>query len=260
MATSLAITAIVISILSAVLSTHVSYRVNGSGWRASESFLTDLAILLAALRSVAIKGAIVMGEARSTPIPADEELDTVRNFLTSTSGLALSLYAGEVGSAGAPDDPHAQAWRGLRFYLTNLAAVTITSASDNQTAGLLALNVERTLSNLNRRQIKKIRREIKNLPNVLSSLADSREKDILIKALEATFPTVKASADLGIERLRQIKSSGIEDPDIDMFLAIDANDHSALKNALDSGADPNIPLENVLDRYKDANLDVTGAG
>ena len=257
MATGLAIAAIVISILSAVGAARVSYQVNGSGWRASESLLTDLATLLAALRSVSTKGAVVMGEQRETLISVDAELDTIRRFLVSTSGLALSLYAGEVGSTGASDDKQAGAWRVLPINFTNLAAMKITSGSDNQTAGRLAIDIERTLSTLNRKSIKRIRREIKDLPNVLSSLENSRQKDILLNALGNIRTDQQASADLEIERLRQLKSSGIDDPDIDLWLAVTAGDDdvAAVKDALDRGANPNIPLGEVLDRHKDVNLD-----
>lgn len=128
-----------------------------------------------------------MGEQRETAIPIDVELATVRAFLTNTSGLALSLYAGEVGSAGASDDPVAGAWRVFRMQLTNLAATTVTEPSDNKVAGTLALELERTLSALNKKAIKATRKKIKNMPKVLSSLTKSRQDDILLAALESVI-------------------------------------------------------------------------
>lgn len=257
MATGLAIAAMVISILSALSSARTSYQVNGSGFRASHALLTDLATLLAALRSISVKGAMVMGEQRKTPIPIDTELATLRTFLTSTSGLAVSLYAGKIGSVGAPDDPRAGAWRVLRMNFTNLAAMTLTTASDNQVAGVQALEIERTLSALNRKSIKGIRHEIKNLPNVLSSLADSRQHDVLLKALDEVTAKRKTEADFGTERqrLRQLKTSGIDDAELDLWLAMLENDLPAGKDALARGADPNISLGKVLDRYRDVDLD-----
>lgn len=79
--------------------------------------------------------------------------------------------------------------------------------------------------------------------NVLPPLANSRQ----------------ASPDRGIERLRQLKTAGVEDPNIDMVLAIVANDTAALLDALGRGADPNISLGEVLDRYNDFKFDADDA-
>lgn len=257
LATAISIASAVIAIASAVSSARTSYQVNGSGFKASQALLTDLATLLAALRSIAVKGAMAMGEQRKTPIPIDVELATVRAFMTNTSGLALSLYAGRVGAAGAPDDPVAASWRVLRMQLTNLATTTVTKPSDNQTAGMLALELERTLSALDKKAIKQIRREIKNMPNVLSSLTNSRQNDVLLLALESVVSDQKAIAGLGAagKRLRQLKASGVEDADIDLWLAMEDEDLEAAKNALERGADPSKSLGEVVDRYENMNLD-----
>src|SRR6266849_672263 len=257
--TILAIVALVIAVLSAIGTVRATYQVARSGFRASESVLTDLATLLAALRSIATKGAIVMGEGRTTPIPIDTELDTVRSFVTSTCGLALALHAAEVGSAGAPDDPRAGAWRILRFHLTNLAAMQITSSSDNQAAARFALDIERTVSTLDKEAIKSVRQQIKNLPQVLTSLENSRKQDILLAALDQTV-SLQPQADnhqKAYERLRQLRDSGVQDPDVDMFLAVERGDDgiAELQDAIDRGAQVNVTLGEVLSRYKDVDSD-----
>lgn len=63
------------------------------------------------------------------------------------------------------------------------------------------------------------RHEIKNLPNVLSSLSESSRQDILLQALDEVFRERESEPDQGIERLRYLKNSGVADPDVDMFLA-----------------------------------------
>jgi hypothetical protein len=253
--TILAVSALVIAVLSAIGTVRATYQVARSGFRASESVLSDLATLLAALRSIATKGAIVMGEGRTTPIPIETELDTVRSFVTSTSGLALSLHAGEVGSEGASEDTRAGAWRILRFHLTNLAAMQIASTSDNQVAARLALDIERTVGTLDEQAIKRVRQQIKNLPRVLTSLEDSRKQDILLAALDHVV-SAQPQADnhqKAYGRLRALKESGVRDPDVDMFLAVEGGDDriAELQDALDRGADVNVALNEVLSRYKD---------
>ncbi len=262
MATGLAIAAIVISVLSAVFSARVSYQVAGSRFRVSENFLSDLATLLAALRSIASKGAIVMGEQRDVPIPIDTELDTVRSFTASTSGLALALHAGAVGSAGAPDDPVAGEWRVLQFNFANLASIKIASRSDSQDAGKLALDIERTLGTLDKNAIKSTRRRIENLPEVLSSLESSRKKDILLASLDSVIPRGSGSKDGNedmladsFRRLQQLKDSGVVDPDVDLWLALERGDEgiAEVKDALDRHANPNVSLGDVLSKYEDVD-------
>ncbi|OBH41728.1 spermidine/putrescine ABC transporter ATP-binding protein [Mycobacterium intracellulare] len=122
---------------------------------------------------------------------------------------------------------------------------------------MLALELERTLSALDKKAIKQIRRDIRNMPNVLSSLTNSRQDDVLLTALESVISDQKATAGLGAvgKRLRQLKASGVEDADIDLRLAMEDEDFEAAKNALERGADPSKSLGEVVDRYKNMNLD-----
>ena len=63
------------------------------------------------------------------------------------------------------------------------------SLKNGQIAGKYALDIERTLSSLDKRAIKMVRRQIKNLPEVLSSLTHSRNKDILLGSLDSGLHT-----------------------------------------------------------------------
>lgn len=252
-ATSISIVSAVIAILSAISSARTSYQINGSGFKASQALLTDLVTLLSAIRSIAFKAAMVMGEGRKTPIPIETELTTLRTFLTNTSGLALSLYAGKVGSAGAPEDPVAGAWRVLQMNLTRLAAMTLATPSDSQKAGGLALEIERTLSTLNSKSIKEMRHEIKNLPNVLSSMDNSRHDNILLRVLDELTQKQKAreNTEFSRQQLRRLKDSGIADPTLDLWLAILEDDKQAGAEALANGADRSVSLQDILKKYID---------
>jgi hypothetical protein len=257
LATTISIVSAVIAILSAISSARTSYQINGSGFKASQALLTDLVTLLSAIRSIAFKAAMVMGEGRKIPIPIETEIDTLRTFLTSTSGLALSMYAGKVGSAGAPNDPVAGAWRVLQMNLTRLAAMTLSTASDSQEAGGLALEIERTLSRLNAKSIKEMRHEIKNLPNVLSSMDNSRHDNILLRVLDELTQEQKAKENNEFykRRLRQLKDSGITDPTLDLWLAMLEDDKQAGAEALANGADQSVSLQGILKKYTDKDSD-----
>lgn len=249
----IALIAIAVSVWAAIKSARVSYQVSESGYQASENLLTDLAVLLAALRSVVTKGAV----ATQNPAPSslDVELEAIRRFQTSTSGLALSLHAGRIGSAGAQDDVDSGRWRVLRMNFTGLTDIEVRSAADNRRAGRLALDIERTIGTLNQAAIEAMRQEIKNLPNVLSSLSESRQRDILLRAFDEVFREREFDSDRGIERLRYLKNSGVTDPDVDMFIASVAGDEPALRDAFKRGADPHLSLGDVLERYAGFDVD-----
>lgn len=55
-----------------------------------------------------------------------------------------------------------------------------------------------------------------------------------------------------LAKFRQIKARGVDDPDVDMFIAVLEGDGSidALKDALARGADPNISDTQLLQRYE----------
>lgn len=62
-----------------------------------------------------------------------------------------------------------------------------------------------------------------------------------------------------IDIMRQLKAAGVQDTNIDLWLAIDSNDQQALKSALDAGADPNMTDNAVLARHK-GKIDELGLG
>jgi hypothetical protein len=262
MSSGLAIAAIVISILSAIGSGWVTFRVERSGFRVSESLLPDLATLLAALRSIATTGSLVSGELRTDPILINTELETIRGFISSTSGLALFLYATEVGSVDLSNEARAGGWRILRIHFVNLTALEMQNISDNVTAAKIAMKIELTLKFLDKQAIRRMRKRISNLEEVLSTIEYSQENDILLSALALAITPERENLEsepVHFERLQYLKDSGVSDPDIDMWLALEhGNDGVAeLQGALDRGADPSLTLGEVLSRY--GETDSSGA-
>ena len=134
----------------------------------------------------------------------------------------------------------------------------ITSRSDSETAGRLALDIERTLAAFDKHGLRSARRRIKNLLKVLSSLENSRKQNRLLASLDEAISRRPGGKE-GIEdtladsfqRLRQLKDSGVVDPDVDLWLALERGDEgiAELKDALDRGANPNGSLGDVLSKY-----------
>jgi hypothetical protein len=99
---------------------------------------------------------------------------------------------------------------------------------------------------------------------VLSSLESSREQDILLGSLDKVIPRRLGGKDDNengladsFRRLRQLKDSGVVDPDIDLWLALERGDEgiTELKDALDHGANPNGSIDDVLSKYEDVDSD-----
>jgi hypothetical protein len=54
-----------------------------------------------------------------------------------------------------------------------------------------------------------------------------------------------------IRKLLYLVEQGVEDPDVELWLALLRNDHTSMKNALERGADPNVSLGTVMVRHRD---------
>lgn len=257
LATVISIISAVIAILSAISSARTSYQVNGSGFKASQALLTDLVTLLAAIRSIAYKAALTRGGGSKTLLPIETELAALRNFLTSTSGLALCLYAGKQGSAGDPDDPIAGNWRTLQIELSRLSAVTVAAPEDVDLAGWDALKIENTLSNLTRKSIKEMRNEINDLPNILSSMAITRRDNIVLRAFDEVIKEhyAKNSDEYHIHQLHEIKDSGVEDPTLNLWLGLLEGDGPAVQDALANGGDQSVSLQDIIKKYQTTDAD-----
>ena len=121
----MAIAALLVSVIAlfvGLYASRVARQVEESGFKAEEQFKADLVTLLSALRSIIVKGA--MNAAASTPLSVEKEIDTIRTFQASTSGLALAAWAARQGSIGDSKDPTAGRWRGLSLDLGNLSGAT----------------------------------------------------------------------------------------------------------------------------------------
>jgi hypothetical protein len=58
-------------------------------------------------------------------------------------------------------------------------------------------------------------------------------------------------SDVAAQLFEVLKDHGIDDPEVDLFLAVSKNDVNGVKSALDRGANANARDRDVLERYKD---------
>lgn len=247
----------VVALFVGLYAARVARQVEESGFKAEEQFKADLVTLLSALRSIIVKGA--MNAAASTPLSIEKEIDTIRTFQASTSGLALAAWAARQGKVGDTKDPVAGRWRTLSLDLGNLSGATgddvEQGAASNGKLPNWATAVELTLENLTEESVKAISKNIRNLPGTFAALRESREDDFLLKIWFDIYQGKETSnsPDIQRRRLEHLRESGIDDPDIDAWLALlsDSNDSADdFKAALDRGADPAVSVNEVLARYE----------
>jgi len=141
----------------------------------------------------------------------------------------------------------------LSINLGNLAgAAGNGTREDNLKLQAWATAVELTLEDLTEDSVKAISKNIGNLPGTFAALKESRANDII---LHGWFDVYQRQAELNnpkiqLHRLEYLRDSGVDDPDIDMWLALLAGTVDDLRTALDRGANRNAGIAEVLARHE----------
>jgi len=97
--------------------------------------------------------------------------------------------------------------------------------------------------------------DVSDLSRAIEEFARNRSETTLARAAYEVFggeDDEEATSRSAMESLKELKDQGIEDPDIDLFLGVDANDLASVQKAVDAGANVNVTMEELLSRYKDA--------
>jgi hypothetical protein len=244
----------VIALFVGLYAGRVALHVEESGFKAEEQFKADLVALLSSLRSIIVKGAI--NAASSSPLSIEKEIDVIRDFQASTSGLALAAWAARQGSAGDSRDQTAGRWRTLSIDLGNLSGATGNDveqgAASNARIPNWATSVELTLEDLTEDSVRAISRNIRDLPGTFADLKVSRENDILLKSWFKIYQDKEqaGSPEVQRRRLEDLRDSGVDDPDVDAWLAVLSGNVDDLKAAVGRGANTATDLNEVLARYE----------
>ncbi len=244
----MAIAALIVSIVAIIVAGLVARQVETSGFKAEEQFKADLVNLLAALRGLIIKG--ILTDQDQEPRSTATELDVIRGFQASTSGIALSAWAVE---KGVGDGLVPGRWRTLSINLGELAgAMHSSEAADNLHLRNRATEVELTLDALEPQEVRIISRKIGDLPALFGSLKETRQKDILLGQWFKIYSerALKSDPKLLLPQLEALRTAGVDDPDLDFWVAFLNDDVPGLKRALDRGANKGVSPGEVLRRHE----------
>lgn len=230
-----------------------SVRTAGASYRAEERVKEDIAILLTALRNIRLRlrlcGPLDLKEGGRPLDLVTQERRVIDSINNSTTGYALIVFEAQRSrlAGGEPSE-----WRVLQIYLLETLAA-------NKPGIVLAraLALEKLLETLTARDIRRLAGYVSDLGTsttlfrsaygVLDAIdKEPSDSDERIKLVD------NSSTDTMLAKFRQIKARGVDDPDVDMFIAVLEGDGSVdtLKDALARGADPNITDTQVLRRYE----------
>ena len=238
--------AIIISVVVAVYATRVSYEVSTSDYQAQQQVKYDTAILLSSLRSLMHKGAYSTTTTDSVDISS--ETKAISKFLTSATGLAYFAWVDEKDARAEEAAKSGEHWRLFFLYLVELSVMT-----DAYAAARRAGDVELLFDDLTEDDVRQISGFNADLVKSIASLSENRTGNVIIQAF------VKQRADAWPDRaefrakLQFLKTLGIDDPNIDLFLAVisEESDVDAVRAALSAGADVKMTDRMLLHKYRE---------
>lgn len=238
--------AVTISIATAAYSGFLSKRLSSSDYRATQQVKSDTARLLATLRSLMYKGALSRTESQDFDISPEKAV--IAEFLTSQTGFAYRSLVYEKHSKAEAEGRKEEPWRLFFLYLAELS-----NSDDAYSAACRAADVELLFDQLTENDISKIAEFNSDLVKAIANNPKSRDGDPVIKAIVESQRERSElnSSETVAAKLKYLKNLGIDDPNIDRFLAEISGNVSAMETALKAGADPHITGGALLNKYAD---------
>ena len=235
-----------------------------SDFQASERVKQDLATLVAVLDSIMMKGVVYSQQNRETRdddqrpefVDLEEEFEEIHEVLHGPTAIALRTFVAKRSEAAEREGADSEDWRLFFLYLGELV-----SKPDPWSAALHAARIELLLSELSEEDINDVARFLSNIPGRIETLWREREHDVVLRVVmemvaEDVGDTNDTSEDSRMEDamaffryLRDVEQ--IEDPDVDLFLAVDDTDSAAVSGALDRGGNPNLTIGELVSRYQE---------
>lgn len=238
-----------IAIILGAIALLITAQVESSDYKSQQEVKTDLAKLLATLSSAQVRAGIKMAPGTREKTNLSVEKAGLLSFMQSTTGFAFYGFAAHKSekSAKAP-----QEWRLFHLYMSEMI--------DTDDVGLFlnrAIRVQNLLTSMTKADLRQLANAVQDIAKSVAHFDYVVENNVLLKAMRSIYgvdPNTAPKAGDGnasfIAALNFLKSQGIDDPDIDLFLAVDSNDSAALKAAIDRGGNVNVTTGELLARYE----------
>lgn len=238
-----------IAIILGAIALLITAQVESSDYKSQQEVKTDLARLLATLSSAQVRAGIKMAPGAREKTDLRVEKAGLLAFMQSTTGFAFYGFAAHKSekSAKAP-----QEWRLFHLYMSEMI--------DTDDVGLFlnrAIRVQNLLTGMTKADLRQLANAVQDIAKSVASFDYVVENNVLLKAMRGiygvdpkTAPKPEDENASFIAALNFLKSKGVTDPDVDLFLAVHANDTTALQAAIDAGGNVNVTTGALLKRYE----------
>jgi len=233
--------ALLVTIIATILNFKRTKKYNSNDFKLSQKVKDETLELLSTLRALILKAIHSTQGIKSLTIT--EEKKRINLFLHSSTAFAFYVWVGQK-SKFTGDKP--EEWRTFFLRLSQ-----ILSIDDVYSAGCIAVELEILFDKLSEDDFSKISSYLSNVPDALKKFKTSREYDTSIQTFINVCTDRKMKDCLVEQKLRHIKSKGINDPNIDLFLGVFSDDTDIVKSSLRAGADPSITDIKLLSQYRE---------
>lgn len=247
--------ALLVSMVCSVWAISVALRTTSAGHRAVQAVKMDTLKLLATIRCIIEKSMVRV----ATPnVNISHEKKVIQDFMTSSTGFAfyswISMKSTQANLRGERSEP----WRSLFFQLACLL-----SCDDVRKAARTAVKVESIFEGMTEKDFKKLSSLNRHISVAVAALAETREGNPIIKAIYNS--EIKRMKEEGArnedlyKKLKYLRSIGVNDPNVDAFIAAIEDDVAMLEKAVKSGADlKKMTTDRLLSMYMTQLRDFDG--
>ncbi len=237
-----------IALMLGAIALLVPARVESSDYKAEQQTKTDIARLMATLAMILTKGALVRTGQIKNP-DFSREVAAIDAFAHSTTGFAMFVLAGEKSRMARNKS---EEWRVFFMYIAELVA----RADEPSLVINRAVRLQEMMLKLTREDLRRIGKSVSNLVSGISDFDAALDENVVVKAMRSVVNDEHGGADdeernaLVRRKFEFLKAQGVDDPEVDMFLAVWAGDTAELQNAIDRGANVNATDTAVLRRHE----------
>jgi hypothetical protein len=227
------------ALIAAIVAVSAAVWVTTSNYRAEQNAKKDIPRIRATLQSIMYKGAL---DQRITPNIFEMEREAVSEFVSSTTSWGLRKWVAmrTPPATGTPDP-----WNG--FFLRTTSLLLACEPPEDRHAILTSASaLDGLLGTLEKRDIKTIITLAGDLTGDIGTPAavSLGDRDVLLSSVAAVYG--ESDRDQTPWKFRHLKQKGVNDPNVDMFVAVFDDDTEALKASLEAGADTSVTDKQVL--------------
>ena len=243
---AISLLALLASVFSTYLSVRTSTTLQSADYQAYQKFKADTTRLLSTFRSIIHKA--TLSTQGGEPLDFTTEKNYVNEFLSSTTAFAYHAWVAEKSKRATEAGKQGEAWRVFFLQLVNL------SRSDTPLKmGKIAADLELLFNSLSEEDLEEIATYLSDLPTGIRKVFEGREHDPLVQAFVELYGRQPSEADSkkDLAKLHQLRKLGVNDPDVDLFVAVMTDNLELAKQARERGANLNATLGQVFSKYKE---------